>query len=499
MSGEPDVVVVGSGPNGLAAAVVLARAGLRVQVREAAAEIGGGLRSLPLFDQDVVHDICSAVHPMANASRFFREFDLAARGVELRVPAVAYAHPIEGAESAIAYTDLAATCGRLGVDAPLWRRLMGPLAERSTQLVDLLLGDGRHFPLDPRTALLLPPRVLAHGSFLAKRAFAGKRAPALLSGVAAHSVTALPSLSGGGSALLLGHLAHATGWPIPVGGSRRIAEAMVDDLRRHGGSVVTEAPVTDLRELRKTPAILLDVTGKTLLDLGDQLLPAKASRRLRRAKNGPGAAKVDFLVSEPIPWLDPEIARAGTVHLGGTREQVYAAETDVARGRRASEPFTLVAEPMVTDPGRGLPGRRPVWAYCHVPHDDRADPVEVITRRIERYAPGFADTVLAARGVSAHELGEYNPNYVGGDIGAGAITPFRLVSGPFPGWDPYRTPLGGVYFCSAATPPGPGVHGMAGYHAARSVLRREFGVHEVPDLAPRQQGVNNTGGPVSRP
>ncbi|QFU94345.1 NAD(P)/FAD-dependent oxidoreductase [Amycolatopsis sp. YIM 10] len=484
MSVDPDAVVVGSGPNGLTAAVVLARAGLRVQVREAAAEIGGGLRSLPLFEPGVVHDICSAVHPMARASRFFREFDLAARGVELRVPPVAYGHPIDGAESAIAYSGLDETCARLGVDAPLWRRLMGPLASRSRQLVDLLLGDGRHFALDP-VAARLPSRVLTHGTLLAKHAFAGKRAPALLSGVAAHSVTALPSLAAGGASLLLGHLAHSTGWPVPVGGSRRIADALVADLRAHGGSVLTGAPVTDLRELRKTPAILLDLHPKSLLDLGDRLLPAKAGRRLSRAEDGPGAAKVDFLVSAPIPWLDPELARAGTVHIGGTREQVYAAETDVARGRRAAEPFTLVAEPMVTDPGRGRPDRRPVWAYCHVPNNDRADPVEIVTRRIERYAPGFADTVLAARGVSAHDLGEYNPNYVGGDIGAGAITPFRLVSGPFPGWDPYRTPLGGVYLCSAATPPGPGVHGMCGYFAARSALRREFGVREMPDLSYR--------------
>jgi phytoene dehydrogenase-like protein len=474
-----DVVVVGSGPNGLAAGVVLARAGLEVEVREAAAEIGGGLRSSALFDSRVTHDICAAVHPMAGASRFFREFGLAGRGVELAQPEVAFAHPLDDGRAGIAYRGLEKTCARLGVDAGRWRWLMGALAERSHGVVDAFLSDLRGVPGDIGAASRVPARVLA----AAAPFFRGDEASALLAGLAAHSFTRQPSLPGGAIGVLLGHLAHATGWPVPRGGSARIAGVMADDILKHGGILHTGSPVTDIRELRHVSVVMLDLGPRGLLDIARRVIPDGYRRELEKYRYGAGAAKVDFLVSEAIPWTNEEVRKAGTVHLGGTRQQTFAAENDITVGRMPDEPFVLVSEPMVADPSRGLPGKRPVWAYAHVPHDDDTDPVDLVRNRIERYAPGFSDTVLAARGMSARQLGEYNPNYVGGDIGAGAISLRQLAARPVPRWDPYRTALDSVYLCSAATPPGPGVHGMCGYFAARNVLRTEFGVHRMPELS----------------
>ncbi|WP_338931255.1 NAD(P)/FAD-dependent oxidoreductase [Streptomyces netropsis] len=476
-----DVAVVGSGPNGLAAAVTMARAGLSVHVHEQAAAIGGGLRGEALFDSEVWHDICAAVHPMAAASAFFREFDLAARGVRLLRPPISYAHPLDGGDAAFAYRDLAQTCARLGPDGGRWRRLMEPLVRHSTGVTDFLLSGQRSLPSDLSAPLLLGPRVLDH--LLRGGGLRTEGARALLTGVAAHAVGRLPSVPAGAISLLLGHLAHATGWPLPQGGSVRMAEALADDLRAHGGVLHTGHRVTDLAEL-DARVIMLDTTPRGLLALAGDRLPPRYRRALERFRYGPGAAKADFLVGEPIPWADPEVGRAGTVHLGGTRAETLATENAAVRGEAGEEPFVLLVDPAVTDPGRAVGGRRPVWAYAHVPNGDTRDPVPLITRRIERYAPGFADTVLASRGVPAAAYERYNPNYPGGDIGAGAITLTQSVFRPTPAWNPYRTPLPGVYLCSASTPPGPSVHGMCGHFAARAALRREFRITTAPPLGP---------------
>ena len=479
-----DVAIVGTGPNGLAAGVVLARAGLRVELHEAAETIGGGLRTASLFDSGVVHDICSAVHPMAAASPFFRAFDLAARGVELLQPEIGYAHPLDGGRAALAYRSLAKTCEHLGADGPGWRRLMGPLLERSEAVVDLVLSGQRGLPRDPAAALLLASRVAVHGSRLGAARFRGEAAPALLTGVAAHAVGKLPSVASAAVAMLLGHLAHGTGWPLPRGGSGRIAQALAEDITAHGGVFHTGHQVRDLSELHHARAVLLDTSPKSLLALAGGRLPRAYARALERFRYGPGAAKVDFLVSEPIPWTDPEVGRAGTVHLGGTHAEMVRQETANAHGVRTGEPFVLVVDPAVADPARALPGKRPVWAYAHVPNGDPTDPYALVRARIERYAPGFGDTVVAHRSVPAAAYEAYNPNYVGGDIGSGAMTLYQSIARPVPRFDPYRTPLPGVFLCSSATPPGPSVHGMSGYLAALSALRHCFGICEVPDLAP---------------
>jgi phytoene dehydrogenase-like protein len=350
-------------------------------------------------------------------------------------------------------------------------------------VTDFLLSGQRSLPRDMAVPPLLGPRILGH--LLAGNGLRTEAARALLTGVAAHAMGRPRGLPGGAIALLLGHLAHATGWPLPEGGSVRIAEALTNDLRAHGGAVHTGHRVTDLAGL-DARVVMLDTTPHGLLALAGDRLPPRYRRALDRFRYGPAAAKADFLVSGPIPWADPEVGRAGTVHLGGTRGDLLTAENAAVRGRAVTEPFVLLVDPAVTDPDRAVGGRRPVWAYAHVPNGDARDPVPLITRRIERYAPGFADTVVAARGMPAAEYETYNPNYPGGDIAAGAVTLTQSVFRPAPSWNPYRTPLPGVYLCSASTPPGPGVHGMCGFLAARTALRREFGLPSAPALGPEQ-------------
>lgn len=481
---EPDAIVVGTGPNGLAAAVTLGRAGLKVALYEARKTIGGGLRTEPVFDADVEHDICSAVHPMAVASPFFRQFDLAARGVNMLHPSVSYAHPLPGGLAGLAHRDLETTCAHLGPDGDRWRRLMKPLLDHSQDLVDFILSGQRSLPRNPSVPVLLASRMLAHGTASAPGRFRTEVARSLLTGVAAHAVGRLPSLASAAVAMLLGHLAHGAGWPIPEGGSARIADALARDITAAGGTFHTDHHVRSLDELPRAKAVLLDTSPTAFAQIAADRLPPGYRRALARFRYGPAAAKVDYLVSEPIPWANPAVGQAATVHLGGTQAQMFRAETATAAGIRTDEPFVLLVDPAQADPGRARPGRRPVWAYAHVPNGDTTDPTAMVTACIERYAPGFTDTVIHRRGISGAEFQAYNPNYVGGDIGAGAMTLWQSLMRPVPRFDPYRTPLTGVYLCSASTPPGPSVHGMSGHLAALSALRREFGIRTAPDLRP---------------
>lgn len=478
-SDEAEVAIVGTGPNGLAAGVLLARSGLRVHLHEAAEQPGGGLRSARLLDSSVTHDICSAVHPMT-ASPFFRRFGPVRDGVRMHTPAISYAHPLEEGAAALAYRDLSETSAHLGADGHGWCRLMGPLLRHTGRVTETMLSDLRR-PPSPRAALLIAERMLRHGTPLPS-GFRGEKAPALFAGVAAHAGSPPPDPAGVGVGLLLGHLAHTTGWPIPEGGSHRIAAAMLDDLLAHGARVHTGHRIEDLRCLRSARAILLDVAPRGLLSMAGTLLPDGYRRQLERYRYGTAAAKADFLVSEPIPWRNPGIARAGTAHLGGTADRIRAAEGATARGEPVPDPFVLVSEPGNADPTRAVPGKYPVWAYCHVPNGDARDPVELIRGRIEHYAPGFSETVLESSGTSAARLAEYDANYPGGDISTGAVDLLQTLARPTWRIVPHSTPLRGVYLCSAATPPGPGVHGMCGYWAARAALRREFGIKVPPPL-----------------
>lgn len=474
-----DVTVVGSGPNGLSAAVTCARAGLKVQVLEAQPTLGGGSRTWA--DQeypDVRHDICSAIHPLALASPFFAEFDLRARGVGLTVPEISYANPLPGRAAAIGWRDLERTCAGLE-HGDSWRHLLGPLTARGEDVVAFLIGDKRSLPPDLAAAVLLGQRMLEQGTPAWGR-LRGEDARALFTGVAAHTIARMPSLVAAGAGLLLATLAHTVGWPVPVGGSQAIADALMDDLRAHGGELHAGVTVTS------PPAgvVLYDTAPTALLDIYGDALPSNYARTLRRYRFGPGVAKVDFVLSQDIPWSDPQLAGAATLHLGGTRTQMAHAEREIAAGRHADWPMVLAAQSFTADPTRiDAEGRRPFWTYAHVPAGSPLDQRSTITGVMERFAPGFSDTVVAARAVPASKMNAHNANYVGGDIGVGGNSVLRALLGPTPRVNPWSTPVPGAYLCSSATPPGGGVHGMSGYYAARTVLKREFGLG-VPSLRP---------------
>ncbi|HEY7054165.1 MAG TPA: NAD(P)/FAD-dependent oxidoreductase [Mycobacterium sp.] len=497
-----DVVVVGSGPNGLAAAVIFAAAGLSVEVLESEPGPGGGCRTVELDLADEArarrgsagprlrHDLCSAVHPMAAASEFFDRFGLTDRGVELAQPAAAYAHPLDGGRAAVAYKSLDRTVDELGgADGRLFRRVMAPLISDAIAVRDLGLSDMRSVPqaaLKPRgviAAAAMAGRALQLGTPVGEKTTDAELCGALITGVGAHANTVIPSLAGGGTALLLGVLAHSHNWPIPVGGSQSITDALTADLSARGVKISCDSHIESAKQLPAARVYVFD-TAPWALDriYGDRLAP-RYRRALARFRRGSGVAKVDFVVSEEVPWTDPRVGLAGTVHVGGDRAQMARAEKDAAAGRHNDAPMILLSHPTVVDKTRlGPLGESPLWTYAHVPNGSTRDMTDTVTAQIERFAPGFRDTVVASRCIPAAELQAHNANYVGGDIGAGQVSMYRMVARPVPKWDPYRTSIDNVYLCSASTPPGPGVHGMCGMHAARRVLKQHFGIRNLPDL-----------------
>ncbi|WP_432484068.1 phytoene desaturase family protein [Kineococcus esterisolvens] len=488
MSAAVDAVVVGAGPNGLAAAVVLARAGLRVEVLERNPAVGGGARTAELTLPGFAHDLGSAVHPMALASPFFRAFDLPAHGVELLQPDVAYGHPLDGGRAALALRDLDATAEGLGPDGRAWRGLLGPLVDRWREVVALALGDLRTPPRSAgelAAAARLGLAVLEQGGPAWGARFRTDAAAALLTGAAAHAVAPPRAPGPAGAGLLLATLAHAVGWPVPRGGSQAISDALAAEVVRLGGSVRTGVEVGDLRELPPARAVLLDVVPRGLLRLAGGRLPGGYAAWLRRWRHRAAAAPVHFALDGPVPWAAPGLERAGTVHVGGTRAELVAAERAVAAGRHAARPYVLLSQPSVLDRSRAPGAHQVLWTYAHVPLGSTVDVGDAVQAQVERFAPGFGDRVLARRTVTAAQLETENPNLVRGDVSGGAVTPWQLLFRPVPRWDPYRVPLPApapaTYLCSSATPPSAGVHGMAGVHAARRALRREFGVRVGAD------------------
>jgi phytoene dehydrogenase-like protein len=481
---ELDAVVVGAGPNGLAAAVTLARAGLKVRVYERADQAGGGAATKELTLPGYWHDVCSAVHPLAFESRFFREFGLRDR-VEFVVPEVSFAQPLDGGRAGIAYRDLARTRDELGVDGPAYERLMRPLVDRVAGVSEFTGSSLLRVPGDPLAALMFGLRSLEQGTALWNARFREDAAPAMLTGVAAHTILPQPSLAAAGAGLFLGTYAHARGWPIPIGGSQAIIDAMADDLRAHGGEIVLDHEVASLDELPSARATLLDVTPRALIRMAGERMPSRYRRALQGFRYGGGVAKVDFALSEPVPWVNPEVRRAGTVHVGGTRAEVAAAENEVNRGRLPERPYVLVAQQSLFDAGRAPDARHTLWTYTHVPAGSPADREQAVIGQIERFAPGFRDTILATHSRSAVDVEHHNPNYPGGDIAAGSPMLWQLVRRPVLSPDPWHTPMRGVYLASASTAPGPGVHGLGGWFAALSALRHEFGTRALPDLSPR--------------
>ena len=475
-----DVEVVGSGPNGLAAAVTLARSGLSVRVREAEPTIGGGTRTSELTEPGFLHDECSAVHPQALVSPFFRAFELAKR-VRFLTPEISYGHPLDSERTGLAYRDLALTVESLGVDGKAWQALLGPLVDDPVTLEKLTMRQVGSVLVRPTTAFRLGARAIEQGSGFRNIRFTDDVAPAMLTGVAAHvGQPESPAAAAGG--LALATTAHAGGWPIVEGGSQRIAEALASDLREHGGVIETGARVSRLDELDGTIAIL-NMAPPAIARLARHELPRRYLAMLERFRFGPGACKVDFALSAEVPWMDARLRKTATVHVGGERAEIESAERLVRQGRHARYPFVLVCQPSILDPSRAPAGKHTLWAYCHVPNGSDVDRSEEIISQIERFAPGFRDTIIATSVRTGLDFAVHNSNYVGGDILGGAVDLAQLAFRPRLSLTPWSTPLDGVYLASASTSPGPAVHGMAGYLAARLALSREFGIHDAPDLS----------------
>ena len=466
-----DAVVVGSGPNGLAAALTLAAEGVQVRVLEAADTVGGGTRTSELTVPGLLHDECSGFHPLAVDTPFSRRFDLSAHGLHWLWPQVQYSHPLDGGRGAVAWRSVEDTAAGLGADGPAWRSVFGYLSERFDDIAEDFLRPMLHVPAHPiklaRFGLLSLPPV----TMLARR-WSTPEARGLFAGVAAHALRPFGSPVSSAIGVALGTAAHRYGWPVAQGGSASIATAITSMLEELGGTVETGVQVESLAELDSPDIVMLDVAPGAAVRIAGDAMPSRIARALTRYRHGPGTFKVEFAVQGGVPWTHEQSRLAGTVHVGGSLEEIAAAEADVNRGRMPERPFVLVGQQFLADPSRAQGEVVPVYAYAHVPAGYTGDATAALEAQIERFAPGFGDRVVARHVRSPVQMEQHNANYVGGDVVTGANDPLQLVFRPRPALDPYTVGVPGVYLCSAATPPGAGAHGMSGYNAALSALRR---------------------------
>jgi len=466
-----DAIIVGSGPNGLAAAVTLAQAGCRVLMLEAKATVGGGLRTAELTLPGFQHDICSAIHPLGLGSPFFRSLPLADFGLDWIHPTLPVAHPLDDGTAVALHRSLDATAASIGRDGHAWRRLFEPVVDQWEKLAPLLLGP-LPLPRYPIALAQLGMRALWPATWLVGALFREERAKALFGGLAAHAILPLEQPITAAFGLILGTLGHTVGWPLPRGGSQRIANALADYLRSLGGEIVVDQTVQTLDELPAARAVLLDVTPRQVLQLAGDRLPARYRRQLTNYRYGAGVFKLDYALAGPVPWRAPECRQAGTVHLGGTLTELAASERAIGQGHHPERPYVLIAQQSLFDPSRAPAGQQTLWAYCHVPNGSTVDMTDRIEAQIERFAPGFRDLILARHSHSPVDFERYNANYIGGDINGGVQDLRQFWTRPTLRLNPYTTPVKGLYICSSSTPPGGGVHGMCGYHAAQTALRR---------------------------
>lgn len=465
-----DAIVVGSGPNGLAAAITLAESGCSVLVVEAKDTIGGGTRTAELTLPGFHHDICSAIHPLAMASPFFKRLNLEKFGLEWVQPDVPAAHPLEDGDAVIVERDVAKTAQSLGVDENVYRTLIGALSNNTDKLLNDVLAPLK-IPRYPIHFGLFGMGAILPASLFAKIAFRNHRSRAMFAGMSAHSIQALESPATAAFGLMLLMLAHSVGWGMAKGGSHEITKAMLAYFESLGGTVQTNFEVKLLSDLPPAKKILFNLTPRQIIAIAGDELPANYRNRLSNYRYGPGVFKVDYALSEPVPWTNPEIKRAGTVHLGGTLEEIALSERLCIEGIHSEKPFVLLAQHSLFDATRAPEGKHTLWAYCHVPHGSTRNMTEIIDNQIERYAPGFRDVVLARHTMNTAEFQQYNPNYIGGDINGGIQDLMQLFTRPVARISPYTTPNLKLYIASSSVPPGGGVHGMGGYYAAKEVLK----------------------------
>lgn len=466
-----DAVVIGSGPNGLAAAITMARQGLSVKVFEASDSVGGGTRTKELTLPGFHHDICSAIHPMAKASPFIKSLPLEDYGLKWIYPDYPLAHPLDEESPALLFKSFSETIDSLGKDGAAYQKLFEPLVQNWEALAPQLLGPISFIPKTPLVMAKFGLKALQSAEGLAESMFSTDRAKALFAGLAAHSILPLDKISTAAIGMVLGAVGHVENWPFPKGGSHAITHAMASYFKSLGGEIELGRPVTDLGELPTSKVIFFNTTPAQLLDIAGNYVPDKYARKVSKFEYGAGVYKIDLALSEPIPWRDKECGKAGTVHVGGTLEQIVASEQCLKNNTHHEKPYVLVAQQSLFDDTRAPEGKHTCWAYCHVPNGSERDMTEPILSQIERFAPGFRDTIIGKHTMNTKAMENYNANYIGGDINGGKQDITQLFTRPAGLFDPYHVPGTNLYISSSSTPPGGGVHGMCGYHAAQSALK----------------------------